>query len=97
MKDILFNKDIDLDIANGDLVAGFSTLQHQEMLLINNKGSFKEFPTIGVDAFGYLQDNNIGDLLRELQMQFAGDGMQVKSVDINDKGELNIDAAYGNS
>ncbi|NLR66926.1 hypothetical protein HGH92_21640 [Chitinophaga varians] len=97
MKDILFNKDIDLDIANGDLVAGFSTLQHQEMLLINNKGSFKEFPTIGIDAFGYLQDNNIGDLLRELQMQFVGDGMQVKSVDINDKGELNIDAVYGNS
>lgn len=97
MKDILFNKDIDLDISNGDLVIGFSALQHQEMLLINNKGSYKEFPTVGVDAFGYLQDNNIYDLLRELQIQFVEDGMQVNSVDINDRGELNIDAVYGDS
>ena len=97
MKDILLNEDLDLDIQAGDLSAGYSDLQHQELLLINNKGTIKEFPAVGIDAFGYLQDNDTAELLREVRKQFTADGMQVNSINITDAGQLNIDATYGNS
>jgi hypothetical protein len=97
MKDILLNEDLDLDIRAGDLTTGYSDLQHQELLLVNNRGNIKEFPTVGIDAFGYLQDNNTSALLREIRKQFSADGMQVKTIDITDTGQLNIDATYGNS
>ncbi|MCW3467644.1 hypothetical protein [Chitinophaga nivalis] len=97
MKDILLNKETDLDIAAGDLVTGSSELQQQELLLINNKGTIKEFPATGIDAYGYLQDNNTTELLYEIRRQFLADGMEVVKIDITGNGQLNIDANYGNS
>ncbi len=97
MKDILLNEDLDLDIQAGDLNAGYSDLQHQQLLLINNRGNIKEFPAVGIDAFGYLQDNDTSALLREIRKQFTVDGMQVKTINITNTGQLNIDASYGNS
>ncbi|HJT74629.1 MAG TPA: hypothetical protein VJ720_11435 [Chitinophaga sp.] len=97
MKDILLTQDIDLDAQSGDLRTGFSDLQQQELLLMNNRGSFKEFPSVGIDAFGFLQDNDTSALLREIRKQFFADGMQVNTINITDTGQLNIDAAYGNS
>lgn len=97
MKDILFNPNLDLDFRNGDLVIGFSDLQHQELLLVNNRGTFKEFPDTGVDAFGFLQDNNYADLLNEIRRQFIKDGMKVNKISLDESGKLNIDATYGNS
>lgn len=97
MKDILLNEGLDLDIHAGDLAAGYSDLQHQQLLLMTNRGNIKEFPAVGIDAFGYLQDNDTAALLREIRRQFTADGMQVKTINITDTGQLNIDAAYGNS
>jgi hypothetical protein len=97
MKDILLNEDLDLDFHAGDLSTGFSDLQHQELLLVNNRGNIKEFPAVGIDAFGYLQDNDTSALLREIRKQFSADGMKIKTIDIADTGKLNIDATYGNS
>jgi len=97
MKDILYNSDLDLDIRNGDFVTGFSDLQHQEILLMNNRGTFKEFPDTGVDAFGFLQDNDYRSLLAEIRSQFIADGMSVNKITLTDSGQLNIDASYGNS
>lgn len=97
MKDILLNESLDLDFHAGDLAAGYSDLQHQQLLLMTNRGNIKEFPAVGIDAFGYLQDNDTSALLREIRRQFTVDGMQVKTINITDTGQLNIDAAYGNS
>ncbi|KAA2244565.1 hypothetical protein F0L74_00895 [Chitinophaga agrisoli] len=97
MKDILLTQDLDLDVRAGDLNAGNSDLQHQQLLLINNRGNIKEFPAVGIDAFGYLQDNDTSALLREIRKQFTADGMQVKTINITNTGQLNIDATYGNS
>lgn len=97
MKDILFNPNLDLDLRNGDLVTGFSDLQHQQLLLVNNRGTFKEFPDTGVDAFGFLQDNNYNDLLAEIRRQFIKDGMTVNKISLDESGQLNIDATYGDS
>ena len=97
MKDILLNEDLDLDIRSGDLNTGYSDLQHQELLLINNRGNIKEFPGVGVDAFGYLQDNDTAALLQEIRKQFTADGMRVKTINNTNDGQLNIDAVYGDN
>ncbi|HEY1166115.1 MAG TPA: hypothetical protein VGE90_13130 [Chitinophaga sp.] len=97
MKDILLNENLDLDLHAGDLVTGFSDHQHQQLLLMTNRGNIKEFPAAGIDAFGYLQDNDTSALLREIRRQFTADGMEVKTINITNTGQLNIDAAYGNS
>ncbi|RFM32265.1 hypothetical protein [Chitinophaga silvisoli] len=97
MKDILFNTDLDLDIRNNDFVIGFSDLQHQQVLLMNNRATFKESPGVGVDAFGFLQDNDYHSLLAEIRAQFIADGMSVKKITLTDSGQLNIDATYEDS
>ncbi|SFW12900.1 hypothetical protein [Chitinophaga sancti] len=97
MKDILYNNDLDLDILNGDFVTGFSDLQHQKILLMNNRATFKEYPDTGVDAFGFLNDNDYRSLLAEIRNQFIADGMVVHKITLADSGQLNIDASYEDS
>lgn len=93
MKDILLNSDFDLDIVNGDLVVGESTTQHQQLLLLTNKGDWKENPLIGVGAAGFLKDEDESGLLQEIRIQFEKDGMEVNDITI-DSGEIKIDAQY---
>lgn len=84
----------DLLIANGDLVIGESTLQHQRHLLIAEKGEYKENPTVGVGIYGFLLDDNVEDMMRTVVQEFSKDGMLVDSVKLNNDGKLAIDAEY---
>lgn len=93
MKDILLNSDFDLDVADGDLVVGESTTQHQQLLLLTNKGDWKENPLIGVGASGFLKDEDESGLLQEIRIQFEKDGMEVNNISI-ESGEIKIDAQY---
>jgi hypothetical protein len=93
MKDILLNTELDLDIANGDLVVGESTVQHQQLLLVTSKGDWKENPLVGVGAAAFLKDEDESGLLNEIRIEFQKDGMDVKAVNIQ-SGEINIDANY---
>ena len=54
MKDLLLTDTGELEISNGDFVAGENYNQQQAMLLVAQEGEFKMTPTIGV---------GIGDLL----------------------------------
>lgn len=90
MKDILLNSDSDLDFANGDFATGESTLQHQNLLLISSKGAWKENPTVGVGAAGFLKDEDVNGLLAEIKQEFEKDGMKVNSIEYsNDKIKTN--------
>lgn len=93
MKDILLNNELDLDIANGDIVVGESTVQHQQLLLVTSKGDWKENPLVGVGAAAFLKDEDESGLLNEIRVEFQKDGMDVKAVNIQ-SGEINIDANY---
>ena len=93
MKDILLNTDLDLLIANGDLVVGESTSQHQKLLLISAKGDFKENPTIAVGAGGYLKDDDETGLMAEIKKEFEKDGMKVDEINIKN-GNIEVHANY---
>ena len=94
MTDILLDtSDNDLLIKANDLKTGHSDQQHQALLLLLDKGSLKENPDTGVGAFKFLEAEQPGAFLREVRMQFAGDGMQTKEI-VFEKNQLLIDAPY---
>ncbi len=84
----------DLVMTNGDFVLTESTQQHQEDLLLCDKGDYKINPTTCVGAFSYLDDENIQGLARAAGIEFTKDGMQVDSIVLAQNGILNIDANY---
>jgi hypothetical protein len=93
MTDILLNSDLDVAIRNGDLVLGESTSQQQQLLLITEKGSWKENPTVGIGAASYLEDEDPAGLLREIKLQFSQDGMAVNKIAFGNS-KIEIDANY---
>jgi len=90
--DILL-QDYDLLIENGDLVVGESTHQHQDLLLLADKGEFKQFPTVGVGILRYLETYDTNDLAREIRTEFNRDGMTVSEIKF-DGSKIDIKANY---
>lgn len=84
----------DVMVAAGDWVSVESTAAHQEELILNSKGDFKQNPTICVGAFDYLDDEGVGALVQEISDQFSGDGMDVKSVAVDAAGVVESVAWY---
>jgi len=93
MIDYLVDNTGDLQIANGDFVKGDSTLQNQKALLMAQPGEYKQYPTAGVGIMNYLKDVDNNDLLRQIRLQFAQDGMTVKTLSIVN-GEIQVVAPY---
>jgi len=91
--DLILDENDDLLIEDGDLVIDESTLQHQRLLLLCNKGEFKEFPTRCVGLGNYLEDHSTAALAREVNVDFSRDGMRVSKVKI-EVPNLEIEAAY---
>jgi len=93
VKDFLLDSNGDLSFENGDIKCGTSDNQHKQLLLICDKGSFKEFPATCVGAANYLESEDSAALLREVRTQFTSDGMTVTKITIDGE-KLNIDAKY---
>ena len=81
-------------IAGGDFVVAESTAQHQQDLIICGPGDWKQNPTVGVGVMSYLDGEDFSDLLRNISLQFAQDGMKVASVSLTPAGTINTDAYY---
>ena len=94
MMDIGLNNTGDLNIINGDFLVTESTAQHQRQLIMNNKGDFKQKPTIGVGAFEYFDDEGMQELIRAISVEFTRDGMDVQSIRLGADGVLQSDAFY---
>lgn len=92
MIDIKHTDTGDIDLSIGDIQMTESTSQHQTDILMCFKGSFKEFPTVGVGMLDYVADNDKNGFLRTVRKEFIADGMKVKSLDMTDT--INIDASY---
>lgn len=94
MEDVLTDKNGDLLFANGDIAIGYSDNQHQEHIIIGNKGDFKESPEIGVGIFQMLSDDNPMGVLIEIKKNLQYDGMKVKNVKFEENGKITIDGQY---
>lgn len=94
MKDILIDENYQVACANGDFVTGDSDLQQQQLLLLADKGDWKQFPTVGVGVRRYLKSDEPETLLAEIKKEYQRDGMKVKEVELLGDGTLNVDASY---
>lgn len=93
MQDILLDENFEVKLKDGDIAIGISDTQQKELLLICNKGSFKENPAVCVGAWGYLEAEDPAALIAEVKTQFKGDGMEVRSVEVTN-GKLLTEAYY---
>lgn len=93
MTDILLDEEFDLLFENGDLATGESTEQHQQLLLLCNKGDLREDTTVGVGIQQFLKDEEDGGLLGEIKKEFERDGMDVRKVGMEDD-KIVVNAAY---
>ncbi len=94
MTDFLLDQNMDLQIANGDFVIGESTAQNQKILILSDKGTFKEIPMRGVGARRYLEDEQPDALAREIRQEFLLDGLTVNEIKIKQDGTIEVDAFY---
>ena len=94
MNDLLLDEDFDLQIKDGDFVAHESTAQHQKILILADKGEFKEVPMRGVGAHRFLEDQTPDNLAREIRAEFAADGMTVNKIKIASDLTIQVDANY---
>jgi hypothetical protein len=94
MTDILVDDLDNLRIENGDFVIGDATLQHQNIIIIAQKGEFKQTPELGVGVLTELNNENPRELLAKIRRNFEYDGMTVKKLNIANNGNIVIDAEY---
>ena len=94
MNDILLDTNGDLSFQNGDVVIGYSDNQHQEHILIANKGEYREFPELGVGIEQILDDDDYISVLIEAKKNHEYDGMKINNIKFEENGNLNIDGYY---
>lgn len=93
VQDILLNNDNDLIIVDGDFKIEDSIEQNQKCIILAASGDYKQKPTMGVNIFNFLNDERPEDMLREIRLQLADDGMKVNKMNsINNK--IEIDAYF---
>ena len=79
--DILLDDDFDVIIKDGDFLIGEASQQHQQLLLISEKGMWKQYPVVGVAMQSFLLDDDyIDDFKKEVKKQFEMDGMEIDAI-----------------
>ena len=68
--------------ADGDFVLKESTTQHQQLLLLTEKGEWDGQPTVGIGTINWINDERgqSGDLISEIGRQWKKDGMRVEKL-----------------
>lgn len=94
MKDILTDEKGDLLIVDGDLVIDVSDDQHQEHIIIADKGDFKETPELGVGIINLLSDDDPVSILIEIKKNLEYDGVKVKNVKFSEDNKIIVDGTY---
>ena len=95
MNDVLVNTNNGIIVENGDLLIGFSDLQHQEHILLSQKGAYKASPDVGVGIEDFINGGELDEMLDMVKVEFEKDGMAVTRIEYNEEtGLLDYDATY---
>lgn len=83
--DILLDENNEILITNGDLVISDASQQHVELLLLSNKGDFKQFPLTGIGLMRYLNaplNNELKtQLYRDIKLQLDDNGLNISGIE----------------
>ncbi|CAM1361533.1 conserved hypothetical protein [Tenacibaculum litopenaei] len=92
-----FRIDQDLLFYQGDLYLAEASQQNIEHLLLAQKGSYKEYPLLGVGIENYLRGNSAINKLRleaEIEKQLEFDNFKVRLIDVTNLNAIQIDGNY---
>ena len=92
---ILLDENGDIMVRNGGIAIGGTSLQNQYLILLAQKGEFKEYPTLGVGISDMLHDDDELEWKKRIREEFAKDDLKVNKIDLNlQTGNIVIDAQY---
>lgn len=95
-KDILLDDDHDLLIENGDFKIGFAEDQNISLILLSEKGSWRQSPLTGVGLAKYLNapfaPRDLDDLKQAIKIQLQLDGYNDIQINIPSFEEIEIAA-----
>lgn len=95
MKDFIIEED--LLIVDHDFALQEADQQNLQHLLLSQKGSYKEFPILGVGIKKFINSPDATSRLRlenEIDKQLTYDNFYVKTLDVNDLQNIRIDGNY---
>jgi len=87
--------DNELNFDDGDFKVDFSDPQHQEDIIAEEVGSYKQYPLLGVGVTKYLNSSGAKlALQRNIRLQLETDGYYINEIRFNDSGvsEFTVDA-----
>ncbi|WP_166922004.1 hypothetical protein [Flavobacterium poyangense] len=87
----------DLLIVGNDFALQEADQQNLQHLLLSQKGSYKEFPILGVGIKKFINSPDATSRLRlenEIDKQLTYDNFYVKTLDVNDLQNIRIDGNY---
>lgn len=84
----------DLNVANGDFVKAESTVQHKNLLFMTGPGEWRQYPTVGIGATQFLNDDEMGALYTKVQEQYKLDGLKVKEFQVTADGKVTDNSFY---
>lgn len=96
MIDLLLDDSLDIAIEYGDFVAADGEEQHQQLILLASKGSFRDSPLTGVNVGRYVKNRfaqkDIDALKQQIRLQFQYDGYGQSFIQINSFEDIQINA-----
>jgi|AMZC01.1.fsa_nt_AMZC01002902.1_16 hypothetical protein len=98
MKDILLDSMNDLAVKNGDFDIQHSDIQNVSLLMISEKGDFKESPAVGIGLVKYLDSPFSGkqrlQFIREVTLQIEADGGTNTEIQMDSSGNITVRTTY---
>lgn len=98
-KDVLIEEDItgrvDIAINNGDIAIGDCTLQNVGLILISQRGEWKQYPALGIGIDQITGDEDKRYWSREIRENLKSDRLNIERLKIDfNKGIIDINARY---
>lgn len=94
MVDFTLDKNQDLDIRKGDFVLADATVQNQHIIIVAQKGEFKEHPEICVGIDNALKSEHPQKVLLTIKRNLTYDGQKVENVELQKDGKIIVTANY---
>ncbi len=83
------NDGVDLAVTSGGMAVGETQAQEEYLVLVSQKGEWKEHPLVGVGVADMVGDEDLRYWKREIIDNLARVGIKIKGVSLNN-GQLEI-------
>lgn len=87
MQGIMINKEtFELELSNKQLSIGTTDEQNVQLILLTNKGEWKEHPVLGAGLLSFLHSNASDmQIQRQIRLQLSLDNIKPKTLQVNNK------------